>query len=228
VKILAYESSQNFLSVALTDGQSILAEFENDTFVKHSDALVGLIEKTLRKAGVEPAELDALALDVGPGSFTGIRVGVATAKMLAWVWKKKIVAVSSLESLAFPAGRAADGSVAVLMDARKGKVYGALYRFDSGSMKTLAEPSLTTLESFLKHIRPPDWFTGNDRSFLESLLPKGTENIYVDRAAFPGPIRASTVALVALDKIARKKFETPEKLEGLYLQPRDCNVTKKS
>lgn len=227
MRILAYDTSQNVLSVALTDGKHVLAEFQSGPFAKHSDALIPLIERTLRKARVRPAALDCLALDIGPGSFTGIRVGAATAKMLALVWKKKIVAVSSLEGFAFRAGLAADGHVAVLMDARKGKVYAALYRIRAEKMKTVIKPLLTTVEDFLKRLGPEVRFTGNDPAFLEKVLPSGAENVYVDGSAPTGGLSAFTIALAALDKIARKEFVGPEKLEPLYLHPRDCNVTIK-
>jgi len=227
MKILAYDTSQNVLSVAVTDGKRVLAEFQSEAFAKHSDALVPLIEKTLRKAHVRPGALDYLALDIGPGSFTGIRVGAATAKMLALVWKKKIVAVSSLEGLAFSAGQAADGRVAVLMDARKGKVYVALYQIRDGKMKVVNKPSLTTTENFLKQLGSPVLFTGNDPAFLGKILPSGMKNVHVDRFAPPGGLSASTIARAALDKIVRKEFVSPEQLEPLYLHPRDCNVTKK-
>jgi tRNA threonylcarbamoyl adenosine modification protein YeaZ len=166
-------------------------------------------------------------LGVGPGSFTGIRVGTATAKMLALVWKKKIVAVSSLESLAFSAGRAGDGPVAVLVDARKGKVYAALYEIRAGKMRTLVKPSLTTAESFLKRLRRPVRLAGNNRQFLEGFLPNGSEKVYVEGEEPIGAFRASTIMKVALDKITRKEYVSPERLEPLYLHPRDCNVTKK-
>ncbi len=227
MKILAYESSQNSLSVAVTNGKKVLTELQSEAVAKHSDALIPLVEKILRKVRVRPSELDFIALGVGPGSFTGIRVGVATAKMLAWVWEKKIVAVSSLECIAFSAGRDTEGPVAALMDARKGNVYAALYKIHEGKMKVLIEPQLTTAELFLKRVRTPARFAGNDELFLKSLLPRGTENIYVDQTTSAGAIKASTVAEVALGKIIQKKFVSAEKLKPLYLHPRDCNVTKK-
>ena len=92
------------------------------------------IERLFLLAGVLPAEVDGLAVSIGPGSFTGLRIGLTTAKTLAYAWGKKIVGVPTLEALAYGCP-CASGWVSAMLDAQKGRVYQALYRWQAGELK---------------------------------------------------------------------------------------------
>ena len=109
----------------------LLAEINVQTGNTHSERLMPQIEKLFNVSGASPAGLDALAVSIGPGSFTGLRIGMTTAKTLAYAWKKPIVGVPTLEALAFgcPTGL---GWVSALLDAQKGRVYQALYQWRKG------------------------------------------------------------------------------------------------
>lgn len=201
MKILAYDTSGEVLTAALAVDEKIVWEAESNTGARHSDALVPMLEKILRQARWKPQDIDVLAVGVGPGSFTGIRVGVAAAKALGFIWKKKIVAVSSLEA----AARALDGTgkAAVSLDARRGRVYAALYERQAKKMRTIIQPHLTTPEEFAKKIP------------ASAAVWSG------------GPVRAAAFAHVAYERSLEKRFVNAESLSPLYLQPKDCNVTKK-
>ena len=202
MKILAYDTSSEVLTAALARDGDVVCEMENASPARHSAALVPLLEKMLHSARWKPAELDVLAVGVGPGSFTGIRVGVATAKMLAFVWKTKLVGVSSLEALA--QGR--EGKIAVTLDARGGKIYAALFEKQRSKLRTLIGPMLTTPEGFRDLVG-----NGHARSLQ----------------AHAHGVRASAVAKAAHEKARAGRFVTPDALEPLYLYPKDCNATKK-
>lgn len=198
MNILAYDTSGDTLSVAAARDGKLVCELENMTLARHAAALVPLIEKTLRKARWKPSDVDVLAVGVGPGSFTGIRVGLATAKMLAVVWKRRLVGVSSLEATAY----AAD-SPSVAVDARRGRVYAALYEKKDGRWMERLAPSLTTLDEFKKKADSPV--------------------AVLERPA----VRARSVAQAGLAHALAGKFLTPDSLEPLYLHPKDCHVTSK-
>ena len=89
------------------------------------------IEQLFAMTGIVPKQLDAVAVSIGPGSFTGLRIGLATAKTLAYIWQKPIIGVPTLEALAFGCA-ACDGFVSAMLDAQKGRVYQALYRWRDG------------------------------------------------------------------------------------------------
>lgn len=201
MKILAFDTSGTVLSAAAAQNGKVLHEMRGDASVRPSDELVPMLEKLLKKTRWKPGALDALAVCVGPGSFTGIRVGVATAKMLGLVWKKKIAAVSSLEAAAYASDRG--GKIAVALDARRGNIYAAVYEKNGGSLRASTGPVLTTAQEFLEK-------TGSEAAMQG-----------------PGAVTAANVAKAAFAHAKHGKLLTAEKLEPLYLQPKDCNVTQK-
>ncbi|MBI4432833.1 MAG: tRNA (adenosine(37)-N6)-threonylcarbamoyltransferase complex dimerization subunit type 1 TsaB [Candidatus Omnitrophica bacterium] len=196
--LLAFDTSSRRLSVALLAGPAA-AWRESESGDSPSEMLIVTIDGLCRKHKIKPADIHFVAVGLGPGSFTGLRVGVMTAKMLAVTLGAKVVGISSLAALAHASGL--KGRVAVMRDARKGMVYGASY--DIGEkFKEIIKPGLFSREDFLKQVGSVEW------------VPEDT---------FPS---AASIGKIALDLIRNKKFIPPEKLEPLYLHPRDCNVTR--
>lgn len=127
MKILGIDSATPIASVAVVDdtgGTRVLAEAQSDTAGHRADLLV-LIDQVCRTAGVAPTELDAVAIGAGPGSFTGLRIGMATAKGIAFAAGKPLYAVSSLAALAYPIDKPL---VIAVLDARRGELYAGAYR----------------------------------------------------------------------------------------------------
>jgi tRNA threonylcarbamoyladenosine biosynthesis protein TsaB len=134
MKIIALDTSTLTAGVAAWEGGSVRAQ-RRGRVTTHSDALLTMIDETLREAGWTLQGVDAVACTAGPGSFTGLRIGLATAKGLCFALGKPLVCVPSLEALA---ARAPDGRVAAVMDAHKQEVYAAIYEV-SGGMPRLLE-----------------------------------------------------------------------------------------
>jgi tRNA threonylcarbamoyladenosine biosynthesis protein TsaB len=128
VKVLGIESATPLASIAVIDDGRVLAEQRSDTAGHRADLLV-LIDAVCRAAGVAPADLDAIAVGAGPGSFTGLRIGMATAKGIAFAAGKPLWAVSSLAALAFPVDKPL---VTAVLDARRGEIYAGVYRRTAG------------------------------------------------------------------------------------------------
>jgi len=127
MKILAVETATLAGSVALVEDEQLLGEITLELPRKHSERLVPSIEFLLDQHKLKPQELDGLAVDIGPGSFTGLRVGLAAMKGLAFSLKKPLVGVDSLEVLAQNLA-SATGLLAPVLDARKGQIFTALFR----------------------------------------------------------------------------------------------------
>jgi tRNA threonylcarbamoyladenosine biosynthesis protein TsaB len=199
LRILAFDTSGHRLTAALAEDGKTVLEMDNASEARHSSALVPLLEKLMKKAGWTPDSLDAVAVGIGPGSFTGIRTGVATAKMLALVWEKRLLGVSSLEAAAYVPENIDKARVQVVFDARKGRVYAAL--FENGVPKI--GPLLTTAQAF-------EEITGEKALLIEK--PE---------------ISAAALAKAAARQAREKNFKTADTLAPLYLHPKDCNVTKK-
>jgi len=128
--ILAVETATERLSVALLDGERVLAERSGSAGRVHSETLLPAIDAVLAEAGIELANVRAFALAVGPGSFTGLRIAVATVKGLGFGGSACALPVSTLAALAEGSGALARGPVLALLDARRGEAYAGLYAAD--------------------------------------------------------------------------------------------------
>lgn len=125
--ILAMETTARVASVALLSCGAVLHECECDPDHKHAETILPAVEELLRLCGMSLNEVDAFAVDVGPGSFTGVRIGVCTANAFAFACGKPVIAVDSLRALYQPQ-KNVGGQVCVLIDARNGNAYAAQYR----------------------------------------------------------------------------------------------------
>ena len=129
MKILSFESSAVSAAVCLTDGQKLVAASFQNCGLTHSRTLLPMAEQLLDNVGLTPRELDGFAVAAGPGSFTGIRIGVATVKGLSFGTDKPCVGVSTLEAMAYNL-IGMTGTVSCVMDARAGQVYNARFRLN--------------------------------------------------------------------------------------------------
>ena len=216
MKILAYDSSSEHLSIALYEDEKKISEFSSHAGARHSDILVPMIEKLLKKSGVKLSDIGVFAVDIGPGSFTGLRVGIVTAKVLGYVLKKKIVGVCSLEAIAREALGARNGHAAVALDARKSKVYGAVYERRKEKFRVIVKPALFDAKKFGNH--PMTLLAKRDALWRAETKP----NEEPVSSSIP---KASRIAEGAFPLIRQKKFIDPFFLKPLYLHPKDCNVT---
>ena len=154
--ILGLESSSKSASVALSRDGALLAQYFQRSGQTHSKTLLPMAEALLRDAGVSLADVDAVAVAHGPGSFTGVRIGVAAAKGLCWGADKPAVGVSTLEAMAWGGGCEcfpADSLICCAMDARRGQIYNALFRWTGGAPERLTRDraiSLAELSAELK------------------------------------------------------------------------------
>ncbi len=133
MKLLGVESATLSGGVALLDGDRLLGEITLNIAITHSERLMSAVDRLLADCGLAPADLDGLAVSVGPGSFTGLRVGIATVKALAMALDLPVAAVPTLDALASRLPFA-DAAVCPILDARKGEVYLSLYRWRDGGM----------------------------------------------------------------------------------------------
>lgn len=150
--LLAIETSSLVSSVALLHEQTLRAELTIQARLTHSEQLMPHIADMLDKASVGKADIDGIVVSIGPGSFTGLRIGLATAKGLAFAWQTPIVGIETPTSLAWNFVGNAD-KICPLIDAQKGNVYASVYKWNRGILETLDDVSVMPLDDVLERLQ---------------------------------------------------------------------------
>lgn len=227
VKLLTIQTATPAGSVALTQGERLLGEFHLDVRRTHGSWLLPAIEQLLGVAGLAAAELDAFAVTIGPGSFTGLRVGLATAKGLAQATGKPLLGVSTLQTLAMQAPHAAL-SVCALLDARKGEVYAGLYRQGTGLPEPLGAETVATPERVLDSLSGATLFVGDGAAAYRPLILRRLgEAAHFLPAAYDPP-RAAHAAVLALRHFAAGAAVPPAALNPVYIRPSEAELNVKA
>ena len=151
MKILGVNTSTPIGSVALIDGDNLVAEHTLDIVQAHSSRLMPAIDSVLKWGNITVDDLDGCAVGIGPGSFTGIRIGVATVKSICYAVDKPIIGVSTLEAIAYNL-RWSDSIICPLLDARRSEIYGAIFQ-GSTKWQRLSEDLCLPIDDFLERIK---------------------------------------------------------------------------
>lgn len=201
--ILAMDSTAVAASVALLSDGAPLAAFHLNNGNTHSETLLPMAESVLRCTGKTVDDIDLFAVAAGPGSFTGVRIGVAAAKGLAWGAELPCYGVSTLEAMALSLG-AWQGYVCPVMDARRSQVYNALFCVNCGKLERLREDRAIALEDLsqeLAELAQPIFLVGDGSSLTYRTLSDTLPNLVLPPEHRMHQ-RASGVALAAQQKIA--------------------------
>lgn len=212
---LAIDTATRTAGVALLRDETILVEYFFNVSVNHSETVLSAVQQGLTLAGIGIDGVDLFALTVGPGSFTGLRIGASTVKGLALTTGKPVVGVSTLEALAYNAIEC-PALVCPMLDARKGEVYAALYRANGeGLFDAVLKEEVTTPGQFLDRIEGETLFLGDGFSEHAELI----RDRFQGRARFAPPnrqwVRASSAALLGM-----KRYGKGERLDVATFVPR--------
>lgn len=153
--ILAFETSAKAASVALMREGVLLAECYQNTGLTHSQTLLSMAESLMQHCGFTPQQIEAVAVAAGPGSFTGVRIGVAAAKGFAWGRQLPCYGVSTLEAMTRGLG-VQNGYICPVMDARRAQVYNALFRADCGNYTRIREDRAISLQDLGEDLQKLD------------------------------------------------------------------------
>ena len=217
--LLAFETSAKSASVALFEGQQLLGEQYQNTGLTHSQTLLVMAQELLAQCGIAPGEIDAVAVANGPGSFTGVRIGVAAAKGFAWGKEIPLYGVSTLEAMALGLGLY-QGYVCPVMDARRSQVYNALYYVNQGNLEAVAPDraiSLADLKNELKTLQEPIFLVGDGSILCYNTLLEEVNNLILP-AEHRMHQRAVGVGLAALAQIRQGNPGNAETLAPNYLR----------
>lgn len=219
MKILAVDTSATAASVAVAEENKLIGEFSINTALTHSQTLIPMIDELLNNTGLSVNDINAVAVNAGPGSFTGVRIGVAAVKGIAFPKNLPCVSVSTLESMAYNM-LGNDCIVCSVMDARCSQVYNALFRVKGCTVTRMTDDralSLTDLKLELQNIREKVVLVGDGAVLCSEFLGSELENIML--APFNNRIQtASSVAYAAFEKINNGETLTVDELMPVYLR----------
>lgn len=227
MKIAAFDTSSSSGSIAILDDDRLVAELTVAQPGVHGQWLLKAFDSLLKDTGVRLFDIDLYAVGAGPGSFTGLRIGISAVKGLAWASGRRVVGVSTLEALAMNF-RGANSTVCPILDARKGEVYAAVYGFSADTCRVIIEEAAFKPDELFQRIRD----CGLDTSvvFLGSGLEQYQGRI---KASLPDArlaqaalwhVRAMNVGLLALTSIDSAR--SPAGLTPVYLRKSEVEAKK--
>lgn len=215
--LLSVDSSATPASVCLFEDGKVIADYYLNNGLTHSQTLMAMTESVLKISGKSTKEIDVYAVNSGPGSFTGVRIGVSAVKGMAYALEKPCVAISTLESMAY-LFRGCHAIICACMDARRQQVYNALFRVDGNKVERLCEDRAIAVKELLEDL-PSE---GQEIILVgdgAALVDQQTDNPSVRLA----PVhlryqRASSVAMAAVEKYNRGEAVSPAALMPRYLR----------
>ena len=244
MKILGIDTSSKALSIAIHElpriksrittnicgnsikirGDSCLIEESHVLDRRHSSLLVPKIREVLRKASLSIDDVAAFVVGVGPGSFTGLRIGVSTIKGLGIVTKRPCIGIPSIDALALNA----DGEVKTVcpvIDAKRGQVYSAIYKKEKSRVVRKTDYLLLGIDRLMKKVKGPAVFLGDGLELYRERIQRLNKNaVFLDEAYwYP---QAGNLIRLAFGRIKRHKKMDLARLRPIYLYPEDCQVRK--
>ena len=224
MKILAIDTTSRFLCIGAYDGKTIY-EYNLDAQTRHSALLVISIKRILDCLHWQVPDVDYFACAVGPGSFTGMRVGLSTIKGLAWASNRGIVGVSSLDLIAQNALPTKAKQVIPVIDAKRNLVYYSIYASKKESLKRIIPYRLSTLDELIKKIKPGSVLLGDALGLYKDKIQKTRKGAFFLDKDYWYP-RPDKLLDIALEKIRKKKVTNAFAVKPIYLYPKECQVKK--
>lgn len=221
MKILAFDTSTRYMSIACLKGGELVSEFHEDVGIRHSEILVPTIKRMLDALEWKPSDLELLCVGLGPGSFTGLRIAVATIKGAMLTLDAKAVGVPSMDAMAFNAPREKK-IVSPLLDAHKGKVYSCIYDLSGGLPKRKTEYLLISPEDLVGGLKEDVFFFGNGVTKYKKSLDS-SKFAHYDEGLDWYP-RAARIGLLGLER-SKSGADDPESIEPMYLHAKECDIS---
>jgi tRNA threonylcarbamoyladenosine biosynthesis protein TsaB len=223
MRILGIDTSTMTAGIGIVEDDQVLIDLKYDVKITYSEVLLSTIDLALKTIGLEREKLDGFAVSIGPGSFTGLRIGLATVKGLCFASGKPLATVSSLDALAslslfcrYP--------VVPLLDAKKNQVYAAIYDTGGGDLKRKSEYLVVDIEELIKNISSKTLFVGPAvRVYQEDLIRFLGDKAYFapNEQSLPS---GACVARLGLSRIISGQIEDITDLEPMYLRKSEAEL----
>lgn len=222
VKILAIDTSCTVATAAVMDDNKLLGEYYIDDKLTHSQKLMPMIDALLKELNLAAKDIDVFAVSTGPGSFTGLRIGIATAKGLASGSGKAMVGVSTLKAMAYRHPMCSY-DIMPMIDARNAQVFCGKYKFEDGC-RTLLEPQVKNIDDIINEITTPTLVMG-DGAIKNMPALAANKNILFAPPHLNMPSAAS-VCTAAMDEIRKNGAKTPDDVNAVYIRKSQAEQEK--
>lgn len=240
--VLGIDTSTATASVALVEGGKLILEqvssipgqpgvLSSANRGNHAENLLPLIDALLNKAGLPLSEATAFAVSIGPGSFTGLRIGLSTVKGLAYGWKIPVVGIPTLLAVAFRV-TGWNGLICPFLDARKKEVYAALFRKKRQGLEQLTQDLMATPEEVVRKVeslgnREPCLFIGDGAQVYANLITATLGDRGFPTLGEIYPSTACAVAQLGEERLNRQECDSLGSLVPLYLRPSEAELKKR-
>ena len=225
MKILAIDTSTASGSIALLEDNQLIAETTTHIQKTHAERLLPSIKNLFDTIGARIEEVDGFALTTGPGSFTGLRIGLSTIKGLAWSLNKPVVGVSTLEAMAMNIPYA-DKPICPVLDARKKEVYAGIYKFQDAECSCIMPDTAISPTALIERIQEPTIFIGDGIQVFKSQILNLKSQILIAPLHL-WPVKAFNIGMLSLQRFRRGEVISPENIKLNYLRPSEAEVKLK-
>ncbi|MGB5157661.1 tRNA threonylcarbamoyladenosine biosynthesis protein TsaB [Desulfobacterium sp. N47] len=222
MKILAVDTASRYCGVAIVDNNNLLSELFNGKQETHSKHLMTMIREALEISGLTPHDLDGFSVTRGPGSFTGLRIGISCVKGLAEAIKKPVAVISTLDALAEQLPET-DYLICIMTDARKGEVYFSRYRFADGIIKKETGEKNFIPEMAIDNINEPCIFVGDGVCLYKNIIEGKLEDLVHFMPDEFNIIKASTVGFLGIKKFCNNDIEDAGLIVPYYIRKSDIS-----
>ena len=237
MKVLGIDTSTAVGSIGIIEDELVIAEYSLNIVESHSARLMPAIDDVLKRAALKIQEIDAFAVTIGPGSFTGLRIGVGTVKSFCYALKKPIVGIVTLDVLAYNL-KFADKLICPILDARKQEVYSAIYR---GGLKLVRQTDYlcTKIESILvavhevtaersEQLTEPTIFVGNGVNRYRGVIVQNLKERAIIAEPSFGFCRGAVVAILAYERLANGESDDYFSITPFYIRKPEAEVRMES
>jgi tRNA threonylcarbamoyladenosine biosynthesis protein TsaB len=223
MKILAIETTTKFLTLAISDNGKV-CEYSLEVGTRMSSLLVPTIKRILEAKGLGIEDMDYFACGLGPGSFTGIRLGLSTIKAFGWSLNKPIIGISTLDIIARNAPLT-DKEIIPVIDAKRGMVYCCSYKFKNGMLTKSMPYKLLSPGEFYRKIKPGALVFGDAINLYRDAIASKEPGVkFLDKDTwYP---KGRNIITIAEDKIKKGEVGDCFKINPIYLYPKECQIRK--
>jgi tRNA threonylcarbamoyladenosine biosynthesis protein TsaB len=223
MKVLGVDTSTMTAGIGIVEGDEILVELKFSIKITYSEILLSCIEQALRNIGLKMDDMDGFATSIGPGSFTGLRIGLSTLKGLCFATGKPLTSVPSLDALAY-LSLYCQYPVVTMLDAKKNQVYAAIYETKDGELRRLTDYLVLDVEDLVKKISQKSLFVGPGAKLYQKKLIEflgGNAYFSLGEQSLPS---GATVAFLGSKKLILSQFEDVSNLEPMYLRKSEAEL----